>query len=249
MIGGGLRPARRGAGLRALCSADRQGGRGAGEDRVVARTGHVPRPISPVAIAAMTAGLDARGQPHGLQVRLPATRSRHATPFALANRADLQFRGLPRGHPYDAAYLRRLRDAQHACAGRLLALASHSQNCFFARASSTRLAHQRTRTLSLSRALLGAHKHAEKFTARASTRRRAARNGARRLPTGMQSRHRRSNEAYGTFVAAVWRGFGRPSGKARMPASWWRSIPAPWSTRMSIESGASAWCSGLTATL
>jgi len=228
-----LRPARRGAGLRALCSADRQGGRGAGEDRGVARTGHVPRPLSAGGDEPHDRGLDAEGRLTALQVRL-AGHSILATltPFALANRADLQFQeGFLEDMPYDVAALsRRLRDAQHACAGRLLALRQPlSETASFARASSTNWRMQRTRTPIAIAARARRPQACREIHGRARRGRRARANGARRCRPGC-NRASRSTRLRHIRCGGSARLRSTPA-QGACTASWWRSIPAPWSTR------------------
>jgi isoquinoline 1-oxidoreductase subunit beta len=206
----------------------------------------------PVAMSRMTAGLDAEGRLTALQVRL-AGHSILATltPFALANRTDLQFQeGFLEDMPYDVPHY--LADYAmrntHVPVG-FWRCVNHSQNCFFRESFIDELAHAADADpYRYRRALLGAHKHADKFTAVLDAAAERAQWSAP-LPAGMH-RGIALNEAYGTFVAAVCEASVDASGKARMHRIVVALDPGTVVNPMSIEMQVqSAVVFGLTATL
>jgi len=206
----------------------------------------------PVAMARMTAGLDATGRPTALQVRL-AGHSILATltPFALANRTDLQFQeGFLEDMPYDVPHY--LADYAmrntHVPVG-FWRCVNHSQNCFFRESFIDELAHAADADpYRYRRSLIGTHKHADKFTAVLDA---AAERGSwgAPLPAGVH-RGIALNEAYGTFVAAVCEASVDTSGKARMHRIVVALDPGTVVNPMSVEAQVqSAVVFGLTATL
>jgi isoquinoline 1-oxidoreductase beta subunit len=206
----------------------------------------------PVAMARMTAGLDAAGRPTALKVRL-AGHSILATltPFALANRTDLQFQeGFLEDMPYDVPHY--LADYAmrntHVPVG-FWRCVNHSQNCFFRESFIDELAHAADADpYRYRRSLIGAHKHADKFTAVLDAAAERAQWGTA-LPAGIH-RGIALNEAYGTYVAAVCEASIDASGKARMHRIVVAIDPGTVLNPMTIEAQVqSAVVFGLTATL
>ena len=178
--------------------------------RLVARGGHPARLLPAAAMARLRGGLDADGMPVAWQVRVcgpvdPASLPPSWLPGASTS-TSLQ--GFIEDMPYDVPnYLGRLRDAQHACAGRRLALASTIRRT----ASSRKASSTRWRTPP-ARIPIGTA--ASCFAAQArgispcSTRPRNGRAGAPPLPPGV-FRGIALDEAFGSICAAGRRGLDR----------------------------------------
>jgi isoquinoline 1-oxidoreductase beta subunit len=206
----------------------------------------------PVAMARLSAGLDAAGALGALKVRL-AGHSILATltPFGLANRVDLQFQeGFLEDMPYEVPHY--LADYAmrntHVPVG-FWRCVNHTQNCFFRESFIDELAHAADADpYRYRRDLIGAHKHADKFLGVLDAVARRAKWGTP-LPAGIH-RGIALNEAYGTFVAAVCEASVSTSGEVRMHRIVVALDPGTIVNPLSVETQVqSAVVYGLTATL
>jgi len=206
----------------------------------------------PVAMARLTAGLDAAGALTALQVRL-AGHSILATltPFGFPNRVDLQFQeGFLEDMPYEVPHY--LADYSmrntHVPVG-FWRCVNHTQNCFFRESFIDELAHAAgADPYHYRRGLVGAHKHADKFLGVLDAAATRAQWGTP-LPAGTH-RGIALNEAFGTFVAAVCEASVSASGEARMHRIVVALDPGTIVNPLSVETQVqSAVVYGLTATL
>jgi isoquinoline 1-oxidoreductase subunit beta len=206
----------------------------------------------PVAMARLSAGLDAAGALAALKVRL-AGHSILATltPFGFPNRVDLQFQeGFLEDMPYDVPHY--LADYAmrntHVPVG-FWRCVNHTQNCFFRESFVDELAYAAgADPYHYRRKLIGAHKHADKFLGVLDAAAKRA-NWGTPLPAGIH-RGIALNEAYGTFVAAVCEASVSGSGEARMHRIVVALDPGTIVNPLSVETQVqSAVVYGLTATL
>jgi isoquinoline 1-oxidoreductase subunit beta len=206
----------------------------------------------PVAMARLTAGLDAAGALTALKVRLSGNSIlAMLTPFGLGNRVDMHFQeGFLEDMPYEVPHY--LADYAmrntHVPVG-FWRCVNHTQNCFFRESFIDELAHAAgADPYQYRRGLIGAHKHADKFLGVLDAVAERAAWGTP-LPAG---RHRgiALNEAFGTFVAAVCEASVSGSGEARMHRIVVALDPGTIVNPLSVETQIqSAVVYGLTATL
>jgi isoquinoline 1-oxidoreductase beta subunit len=172
----------------------------------------------PVAMARMSAGLDATGMPTAWHVRMTGN-SIWGTlmPAVLRGGVDRQFQeGFLADLPYDIPnYLAdyAIRNT-HVPVG-FWRCVNHTQNCFFKESFVDEMAHAAgIDPLEYRRRLIGKHRHAEKFLNVLNAA--AERAGWATPPPPTIFRGIALNEAYGTFVAAVAEASVTPDGAVRM---------------------------------
>jgi isoquinoline 1-oxidoreductase beta subunit len=172
----------------------------------------------PVAMARMSAGLDATGMPTAWHVRMTGN-SIWGTlmPALLRGGVDRQFQeGFLADLPYDIPnYLAdyAIRNT-HVPVG-FWRCVNHTQNCFFKESFVDEMAHAaRIDPLDYRRRLISKHRHAEKFLSVLNAA--AERAGWDTAPPPQIFRGVALNEAYGTFVAAVAEASVAPDGAVRM---------------------------------
>ncbi len=173
----------------------------------------------PVAMARMSAALDAAGMPRAWHVRMTGN-SIWSTlmPTALRGGVDRQFQeGFLADMPYDIPHY--LADYAirntHVPVG-FWRCVNHTQNCFFRESFIDEMAHAAgVDPLEYRRRLIGRHRHAKKFLAVLNA---AADRAGWNTPAAPQTyRGLAVNEAYGTFVAAVAEASVGADGTVRTP--------------------------------
>jgi isoquinoline 1-oxidoreductase beta subunit len=159
----------------------------------------------PVAMARMTAGLDADGMPVAWHVRMTGPSIRGGLmPLAVAGRVDKHFQqGFLDDMPYDVqAYLADYAMCHTHVPVGFWRSVNHSQNCFFKESFIDELAHAAgTDPYRYRRRLIGGHPHARRFLGVLDA---AAKQAGwdRPAPAGL-FRGIALNESQGTYVAAV----------------------------------------------